>query len=208
MLGKLKNILNLIKSVDFDQLDKISKKVDLSEVLGAVSKMDDNQLKMAMKMLTSGKKKKDPPPVNADFYDISSKLSPEDRALQMKVRIFLETEIKPIVNKYWLHDEFPFEIIPKLAELNVCGYVFEGYGCAGGSSLMDGIIASEFGRIDPSIATFLGVQSGLAMGSIYVCGSQEQKNEWLPDMQQLKKIGAFGLTEPLVGSGTAGGLTT
>lgn len=208
MLDKLKNILKLIKSVDFDQLDKISKKVDLSEVLGAVSKMDDNQLKMAMKMLTSGKKKKDPPPVNADFYDISAKLSPEDRALQMKVRIFLETEIKPIVNKYWLHDEFPFEIIPKLAELNVCGYVFEGYGCAGGSSLMDGVIASEFGRIDPSIATFLGVQSGLAMGSIYVCGSQEQKNEWLPDMQQLKKIGAFGLTEPLVGSGTAGGLTT
>jgi len=208
MLGKLKNILKLIKSVDFDQLDKISKKVDLSEVLGAVSKMDDNQLKMAMKMLTAGKKKKDPPPINADFYDISAKLSPEDRALQMKVRTFLETEIKPIVNKYWLHDEFPFEIIPKLAELNVCGYVFEGYGCAGGSSLMDGIIASEFGRVDPSIATFLGVQSGLAMGSIYVCGSDEQKNEWLPAMQQLQKIGAFGLTEPLVGSGTAGGLTT
>ncbi|MGN0019663.1 MAG: acyl-CoA dehydrogenase family protein [Sphingobacterium hotanense] len=208
MIDKLKNMVKLFKSVDLEQLEKISKKVDLAEVLGAVSKMDENQLKMAMKMLTGSKKKKDPPPIDADFYDISAKLSPEDRALQLRVRAFLEAEIKPVVNKYWLHDEFPFEIIPKLAELNVCGYVYEGYGCAGGTSLMDGIIASEFGRIDPSIATFLGVQSGLAMGSIYLCGSEEQKAEWLPAMQQLKKIGAFGLTEPLVGSGTAGGLTT
>ncbi len=208
MFNKIKNAIKLFKSVDLEQLEKISKKIDLAEVLGSVSKMDENQLKMAMKMLTGSKKKREAPPINADFYDVSAKLSEEDRALQMKVRQFLETEIKPIVNRYWLHDEFPFEVIPKLAELNVCGYVYEGYGCAGGTSLMDGIIASEFGRVDPSIATFLGVQSGLAMGSIYMCGSEEQKNEWLPAMQQLKKIGAFGLTEPLVGSATAGGLTT
>lgn len=208
MFDKLKNAIKLFKSVDLEQLEKISQKVDLAEVLSSVSKMDENQLKMAMKMLTGSKKKREAPPINADFYEVSSKLSAEDQALQMKVRHFLESEIKPIVNKYWLHDEFPFEVIPKLAELNVCGYVYEGYGCAGGTSLMDGIIASEFGRIDPSIATFLGVQSGLAMGSIYMCGSDEQKNEWLPAMQQLKKIGAFGLTEPLVGSATAGGLTT
>lgn len=208
MLGKIKNILKLIKTVDFEQIEKISKKVDLSEVMNAVSKMDEKQLQMAMKLLTGNKKKKDPPPIDADFYDVSEKLSAEDRALQLRIRSFLEAEIKPIVNKYWLHDEFPFEIIPKLAELNVCGYVYQGYGCAGGTSLMDGIIASEFGRIDPSIATFLGVQSGLAMGSIYMCGSDAQKEEWLPKMQQLKIIGAFGLTEPEVGSGTAGGLTT
>ncbi|MGO1596978.1 MAG: acyl-CoA dehydrogenase family protein [Sphingobacterium sp.] len=208
MFTKIKNILKLVRSVDLDQLEKISRNVDLPEVLGAVSKMDEGQLKMAMKMLTGSNKKRTPPPINADFYDISARLSEEDRALQMKVRSFLEAEIKPIVNKYWLHDEFPFEIIPKLAELDVCGYTYQGYGCAGGSSLMDGIIASEFGRIDPSVATFLGVQSGLAMGSIYLCGSDAQKDEWLPPMQKMEKIGAFGLTEPLVGSGTAGGLTT
>lgn len=208
MFTKIKNIFKLIKSVDLDQLEKISRNVDLPEVLGAVSKMDEGQLKMAMKMLTGSNKKRTPPPINADFYDITARLSEEDRALQMKVRSFLEAEIKPIVNKYWLHDEFPFEIIPKLAELDVCGYTYQGYGCAGGSSLMDGIIASEFGRIDPSVATFLGVQSGLAMGSIYLCGSDAQKDEWLPSMQKMEKIGAFGLTEPLVGSGTAGGLTT
>ncbi len=208
MLGKIKRIIKLMKSIDFEQIDKVSKKVDLAEVMQAVSKMDEKQLQMAMKMLTGNKKKKDPPPINADFYGIEDKLSAEDRALQLRIRTFLEAEVKPIVNNYWLHDEFPFEIIPKLAELNVCGYVYKGYGCAGGTSLMDGIIASEFGRIDPSIATFLGVQSGLAMGSIYMCGSDVQKEEWLPKMQQLKIIGAFGLTEPEVGSATAGGLTT
>ncbi len=208
MIKKLKNIIQLLRSVDLEQIEKLSQKVDLPAVMKAVSKMEDNQLKGLMKMLTSSSKKREAPPIDADFYAVEAKLSPEDRALQLRVRDFLETEIKPIVNKYWLHDEFPFEIIPKLAALNVCGYVYEGYGCAGGSSLMDGIIAAEFGRIDPSIATFLGVQSGLAMGSIYMCGSEEQKQEWLPKMQRLETIGAFGLTEPEVGSATAGGLTT
>ncbi|GHE44063.1 acyl-CoA dehydrogenase family protein [Sphingobacterium griseoflavum] len=208
MIKKLKNIIQLLRTVDLEQIEKLSQKVDLPAVMKAVSKMEDNQLKGLMKMLTSSSKKREAPPIDADFYAVEAKLSPEDRALQLRIRTFLETEIKPIVNKYWLHDEFPFEIIPKLAALNVCGYVYEGYGCAGGSSLMDGIIAAEFGRIDPSIATFLGVQSGLAMGSIYLCGSEEQKQEWLPKMQRLEKIGAFGLTEPEVGSATAGGLTT
>src|SRR5690606_13694491 len=108
---------------------------------------------------------------------------------------------------YWLRDEFPFEIIPKLAELDICGLTYDGYGCAGKSSLMEGIIAMEIARVDASVATFFGVQSGLAMGSIYLCGSDTQKQEWLPAMQQMKLIGDFGLTEPEVGSGAAGGLT-
>jgi glutaryl-CoA dehydrogenase len=65
----------------------------------------------------------------------------------------------------------------------------------------------EMARVDASIATFFGVQSGLSMGSIYICGSEEQKQKWLPQMQKFEKIGAFGLTEPEVGSGAAGGLT-
>ncbi|PRD54458.1 acyl-CoA dehydrogenase family protein [Sphingobacterium gobiense] len=208
MIKKLKNMLQLLKHVDLQQLDALSKKVDIPALMDGMSKMSEEQLKGMAKLLTSDRKKREAPEIDADFYNIEAKLSADDRNLQLKVRGFLEREIKPIVNKYWLHDEFPFEIIPKLAELNVCGYVYKGYGCAGGTSLMDGIIAAEFGRIDPSIATFLGVQSGLAMGSIYMCGSEEQKNEWLPQMQRLEKIGAFGLTEPEVGSATAGGLTT
>lgn len=206
MFDKIRNILDLMKAVDLGQLQKISQKIDLGAVLDAVSKMDDHQLKGAMKLLTATGKQKELPPINGDFYHIEDKLSTADKIIQLKVRDFMEKEINPIVNSYWLRDEFPFEIVEKFAALNICGYTYEGYGCAGGSSLMEGVIAAEIARVDASIATFFGVQSGLAMGSIYICGSDEQKEEWLPRMQQMKVIGAFGLTEPEVGSGAAGGL--
>ena len=66
----------------------------------------------------------------------------------------------------------------------------------------------ELARIDSSIATFHGVHSGLAMGSISLCGSDEQRQRWLPAMRRCEKIGAFGLTEPDVGSGVSRGLNT
>lgn len=207
--SKIKNAYNLFRSIDFDKLGKLSQKVDLQKVMDGFSKLDDNQLKGLMKMIDGGGgKKKELPEINGDFYELHLRLNEEDRAIQMKVREFMEREIKPIVNNYWLHDEFPYEVIPKFAELGLCGVTYEGYGCPGKSFLMEGIIAMEMARVDSSIATFFGVQSGLAMGSIYLCGSEEQKQEWLPVMHQMKAIGAFGLTEPEVGSGAAGGLTT
>jgi len=207
MFSKIKKAYQLFKSIDLDQLDKLAHKVDLSKVMASFSKLDDKQLKGLLKMLESGKEKKELPPINGDFYELDLRLGEADRALQLKVRDFMDREIRPIVNHYWLRDEFPFEIIPKLAELNICGLTYKGYGCAGGSSLMEGIIAMEIARVDASVATFFGVQSGLAMGSIYMCGSEAQKQEWLPAMQRMELIGAFGLTEPEVGSGAAGGLT-
>lgn len=208
MIAKIKKAYQLFKSVDLDQLEKLSQKVDIPAVMASFSKLDDKQLQGLMKMINSDGKKRELPPINGDFYETSERLSPEDRALQLKVRKFMEEEIAPIVNDYWLRDEFPFQIIEKFATLNLCGMTYEGYGCAGMSSLMEGIVAAEIARVDASVATFFGVQSGLAMGSIYICGSEDQKQEWLPSMQQMKAIGAFGLTEPEVGSGAAGGLTT
>ncbi|MGN6510929.1 MAG: acyl-CoA dehydrogenase family protein [Chitinophaga sp.] len=204
---KIKQAYKLFKSIDFEKLDKLSRKVDLQKVMDGFSKLDDTQLKGLMKMMDGGQKKKELPEINGDFYELHLRLSEEDRAVQLKVREFMEKEIRPLVNNYWLHDEFPYEVIPKFAELNLCGVTYKGYGCPGKSFLMEGIIAMEMARVDASIATFFGVQSGLAMGSIYMCGSDEQKEEWLPKMQQLQAIGAFGLTEPEVGSGAAGGLT-
>jgi glutaryl-CoA dehydrogenase len=148
------------------------------------------------------------PQITGDFYGITSTLSAEDQAVVQRVRAFMESEVAPIINRYWIRAEFPFELIPKIAALNVAGIAYQGYGCAGKSTVLDGMLALEMARIDPSMATFFGVHSGLAMGSIYLCGSEEQKQQWLPPMQRLEKIGAFGLTEPEVGSGTAGGLTT
>lgn len=208
--SKIKNTISLLKQVDLDQLAKINKKIDLAEAMAALGSLDDNQLNGLMKMLKTKKKKSQSelPAIDGDFYDLSLKLSPEERELQLKVRKFMEDEIQPIANHYWNRAEFPFEIIPKMAELNIAGLTYEGYGCRNKSALMEGIIAQELARVDVSISTFFGVHSGLAMGSIYLCGSEEQKQEWLPAMQRMEKIGAFGLTEPEVGSAVAGGMNT
>ena len=120
----------------------------------------------------------------------------------------METKVQPIINKYWSDDAFPFELLPSFKELGLGGLGFEGYGCAGGSQKLFGFVAMELARVDASICTFFGVHSGLAMGSIYLDGSEEQKRKWLPPMARWEKIGCFGLTEPLVGSGTSGGMTT
>lgn len=206
--SNLKNIVHLLKSVDLEQLNKISQKVDLPLLMENFSKLDDKQLQGMMKMLNPNKKHKELPPIDGDFYDVFHTLTPEQRELQLKVRAFMEKEVKPIVNDYWLRDQFPFELIPKFKELNICGVTYDGYGCPNLPFIMEGVLAIEMARVDASIATFFGVQSGLSMGSIYMCGSEEQKAKWLPQMQKFDKIGAFGLTEPEVGSGAAGGLTT
>ena len=198
----------LLQQFDVSKLVELSKKVDLLQVIKNLNSMDDQQLAGLMKVLNAKPKNSELLEIDGDFYDVSHTLTPEQRELQLKVRHFMETEIKPIVNEYWLKDEFPFQIIPKFRELNICGVTYDGYGCPNLPFLMEGVLAMEMARIDSSIATFFGVQSGLSMGSIYICGSEEQKQKWLPQMQKLEKIGAFGLTEPEVGSGAAGGLTT
>jgi len=208
IFSKIKNAYALYQSVDFEKLDALSKKVDLKKIVDSVASLDETQINGLMKMLGTPHKKKELPAINGDFYHLGDSLNEEERALQLKVRAFLEKEVKPLVNDYWLKAEFPFELIPKIAELNICGLTYQGYGCPGKSNLMEGILAMEMARVDTSMSTFFGVQSGLAMGSIYLLGSEEQKQEWLPGMQQMKIIGAFGLTEPEVGSAAAGGLTT
>ena len=148
------------------------------------------------------------PRVDRDFYRIGDTLGKEERAILERVRAFMEAEVAPIINDCWARAKFPFELVPKLSELGIGGISYEGFGCAGGTNLLNGVICMEMSRIDPSFATFYGVHTGLSMGSIYLCGSDEQKQRWLPPMARFEKIGAFGLTEPEVGSAASGGLTT
>jgi len=146
--------------------------------------------------------------VDADFYELEQLLDADGLAKVTAAREFMEKSVAPVINHYWTREEFPHDLIPGLARLNIAGLACQGYGCPGGSSLVDGMVAMELARVDSSIATFMGVHGGLAMGSIYLCGSDEQKQRWLPAMARMEKIGAFALTEPDVGSGAAGGLTT
>src|ERR1700744_5430057 len=103
MFNKIKGFIRLMKNIDIDALNKLTEKVDLPKAMESLSKMDDMQLNGLMKMLEhgSGHKQKELPPINGDFYDISHSLNEEDRALQLKVRAFMEKEIQPIVNEYW-----------------------------------------------------------------------------------------------------------
>jgi glutaryl-CoA dehydrogenase len=144
----------------------------------------------------------------SDFYSLELLLDPAGRELVHRVRDFMEKEVEPVINRSWTREEFPHDLIPGLARLGLAGLPYTSYGCPGRGNLLDGMLAMELARVDSSIATFMGVHSGLAMGSIYLCGSEEQKQRWLPSMARMEKIGAFGLTEPEVGSGAARGLTT
>ena len=148
------------------------------------------------------------PAPDSDFYQLVDVLTADERAIVKKVRVYMETKVQPVINKYWSEDAFPFELLPSFKELQLGGLGYEGYGCAGGSQKLFGLVAMEMARVDASFCTFWGVHSGLAMGSIYLDGSEEQKKKWLPTMARWEKIGCFGLTEPLVGSGTSGGMTT
>ena len=138
--------------------------------------------------------------LGTDFYLMDELLTEEERSVRDKVRAFCDQEVIPIINDYWERAEFPFELIPKIAALNISGVDIQGYGSPGLSAIATGLIMLEFARGDASVCTFFGVHSGLAMHSISMLGSEEQKQRWLPAMARMEKIGAFGLTEPNHGS--------
>lgn len=138
--------------------------------------------------------------MTTDYYLLDDLLTDDARAVRQRVRAFVESDLLPVINDYWDRAEFPWPLVPKLAALGVVGGAIEGYGCPGLSPLAAGMVTLEMSRGDGSINTFLGVQSGLAMGSINLLGSEEQRQRWLPAMATLDKIGAFALTEPNHGS--------
>ncbi|MDR7081408.1 glutaryl-CoA dehydrogenase [Arthrobacter ginsengisoli] len=144
------------------------------------------------------------PYADGDFFAFEQLLSGKEQDRLAEVREFLAREVKPIAVDCWNRGEFPMELIPKLAEIDLVSPVRrQGY-----SNLFAGILHAEATRADTSIATFMGVHDGLFTGSIEALASEEQQEAWLPDIYSLKKIGAFGLTEPLGGSDVAGGTRT
>ena len=144
----------------------------------------------------------------SDFYNLEQLLTDSQRDTLEKVRIFMQERVQPIINEHWTKEEFPHHLLPEFAKLGVVGAPYQGYGCPGEGWLFEGFLSQEISKIDCSIGTFFGVQNGLAMGSIYLCGSEEQKEYWLPKMRALEVIGAFGLTEPEHGSDISKGLAT
>lgn len=150
----------------------------------------------------------DTPLLESDFYRFQEGLTPRERASLGQLRAYLEAEVRPIADQYWARAEFPVETIAPLAELGMYGPSIPLVRHFENSAVYRGWAALELGRIDAGVSTFIGVQSGLAMNSIAVGGSDEQQQEWLPRMARGEVVGAFGLTEPLSGSDSARGLRT
>ncbi|MDX3762897.1 acyl-CoA dehydrogenase family protein [Streptomyces mirabilis] len=144
----------------------------------------------------------------ADFYAYEDLLSDVEREKLESVREFLRKHVAPIVDDHWARAEFPFQLIGGFGGLGLMDWADPDSPESKPSNLLAGFIALELAHVDASVATFAGVHTGLAMGTILTCGSDEQKRRWLPAMSRFEKIGAFGLTEPHGGSDVAGGLQT
>lgn len=144
-------------------------------------------------------------PLAGDFYRYADDLTPDERTILAKVREFLAEEVAPIATDHWARAEFPHDLVPGLAALDIAGLP---YADPRPRQLLIGFISLEMSHTDPSINSFFGIHNGLAMGTIDLCGSDEQRERWLPPMARMELIGAFGLTEPHGGSDVARGLET
>ncbi len=148
------------------------------------------------------------PVLAGDLYGYEQMLDVEDQKVLADLRSWLQRRVAPTANEQWEKAEFPHHLVPQLAELGVIGIGYDQPGRQAKSRLLTSFVTLELSRVDTSWATFFGVHSGLAMGSIVLLGSDEQRERWLPDMFALRKIGAFALTEPGGGSDVALGLDT
>lgn len=146
--------------------------------------------------------------LTGDFYRFEERLAEREREILHRVRAFLADEVAPIANDRWARAQFPFELIPGYADLQIAGLPYDECPGDAPSSLLSGFLALEMAHTDASMSTFYGVHTGLAMGSIAACGSAEQRQRWLPEMGRMAQIGAFALTEPHGGSDVAAGLET
>ena len=121
-----------------------------------------------------------------DYFHIADQLTREETNYLIRTRQFVDDEVLPVINDYWERAEFPWPLIKRMADLGIVGDGIEGYGCPPMSPMACGLIHMELNRGDGSLGTFLGVQAGLAMKSIAMLGSEEQKQRWLPEMAALE----------------------
>ncbi|KAM1198464.1 hypothetical protein ACFX2H_009810 [Malus domestica] len=140
------------------------------------------------------------PPCTSDYYQIDDLLTPEEQAIRLRVRECMEKDVAPIMAEYWEKAEFPFQIIPKLGALRIAGGTIKGYGCPGLSITANAFATAEIARVDASCSTFFLVHSSAAMLTIALCGSEAQKQKYLPSLAEFKTVACWGLTEPDYGS--------
>ncbi len=143
-----------------------------------------------------------------DYYNIESLLTEEERLIRNTVRDFTDREVLPIIEEYYMKGTFPTQLVRRMGELGLLGMTLpEKYGGAGVSNVAYGLAMLELERGDSGIRSFASVQGGLVMYPIFIFGTEEQKQRYLPKLASGELIGCFGLTEPDYGSNPGGMLT-
>ena len=133
-----------------------------------------------------------------------SLLSEEERLIQSTVRGFVTKEVRPFIADWFEQGKSPAELARALGDLGLLGMHLTGYGCAGTSAVSYGLACLELEAGDSGLRSFVSVQGSLSMYSIWKYGSEEQKQQWLPQLASGRAIGCFALTEPDFGSNPAG----
>tara|TARA_B000000475_G_scaffold84822_1_gene68758 strand:- start:426 stop:1592 length:1167 start_codon:yes stop_codon:yes gene_type:complete len=135
-----------------------------------------------------------------DILKLDGQLTEEERMIRDNVREYCNKSLMPRILDANRNEKFHPEIYKEMGELGILGASIKGYGCAGVGYVSYGLITREIERVDSSYRSAFSVQSSLAMYAIYQFGSEEQKEELLPQMAAGNLIGCFGLTEPDAGS--------
>lgn len=136
-----------------------------------------------------------------DLFGIDTLLSDEERDIRLTVRAMGDRELRPHVAEWFEQGAIPArELARNLGELGVLGMHLQGYGCAGTSAVSYGLACLELEAVDSGLRSLVSVQGSLAMYAIWKYGSEDQKQQWLPNMAAGRFIGCFGLTEPDAGS--------
>lgn len=136
---------------------------------------------------------------STDFYSLFSDITGEDLEHWKRARSF-EKDALPRINDDWDRGHYPTELVVRLGELGLLNDGVEVPGIKPMSHLASGLVHMEIARIDGSMAVAIGVQAALCMRSISLLGTEQQKQEWLPDLAAGRKFGAFAMTEPDHGS--------
>ena len=206
------------RGVDLDAVAALADRLDVNALVEQFAGMDEANVAAAQKALAGATRKATgpggaytPPAPNGDYFNIEGLITGEQHRKMTELRHFMESEVEPVINDAWLGDRTPLDVlVPGFRKLDLLTPIYgeDLETRRPNGSVMEGLLTMEIARVDVSTATFFGVHSGLAMQSVLVCGSEEQKAEWLPKMRAWDVIGAFGLTEPHVGSAIAGGVQT
>jgi alkylation response protein AidB-like acyl-CoA dehydrogenase len=136
-------------------------------------------------------------------------LSPEQELIRETVRLFARERVAPVAAELDREARFPYDLVAELAELGLMGIpIPEEHGGAGSDTLSYAIATEELTRVDSSVAITVAAHTSLGTMPIFLYGSDEQKERWLPDLASGKKLAAFGLTEPGAGSDAGATRTT